>query len=183
MTDRSPARASPQVAGDPAEAKITKLLVVGYYGANDVALDIRHHGVASMHCSFPCTTTDHRAETLLYRTYHKARKFSAVLGTASPNNPRTTRPPSLEPSISMSKNTLWVTFSRSLRRATSIERSSEDGGGEREQGEEEEEAREEEWGRFQIGELKKVAQSSTRVHSNSRTGPRRQLVIKLRTAS
>lgn len=43
----------------------------------------------------------------------RARKFSVVFGTTSPNKPRTMRPPS-PPAMSTSKNTLFVTFGPSL---------------------------------------------------------------------
>lgn len=46
-------------------------------------------------------------------TYQRARKFSTVLGTAFPNNPRVILPPSSLPSISTSKKTLWVIVSNS----------------------------------------------------------------------
>jgi hypothetical protein len=47
----------------------------------------------------------------------RARKLSTVLGTESPKRPRITRPPSVEPSISISKKTLLVIFSGSLLNA------------------------------------------------------------------
>lgn len=45
---------------------------------------------------------------------HSARKFSAVLGTTSPNRPNTMRPAGA-PLISMSKNTLLVTAGSAAR--------------------------------------------------------------------